>query len=33
LGTPYISVVKTTGTTARDVQMDFSGVSFNNTVR
>lgn len=33
LATPYISVVKTTGTTARDVQVDFSGVSFNNTVR
>jgi hypothetical protein len=33
LGTPYISVVKTTGTTARDVQMDFSGLSFNSSVR
>jgi hypothetical protein len=33
LATPYIGIVKTTGTTARDVQVDFSGVSFNNTVR
>jgi hypothetical protein len=33
LGTPWISVVKTTGTTARDVQMDFSGLSFNSSVR
>jgi hypothetical protein len=33
LGTPYIGIVKTTGTTARDVQMDFSGLSFNSGVR
>ena len=33
LATPWISIVKTSGTTARDVQMDFSGFSFNTSVR
>jgi hypothetical protein len=33
LGTPWLAVVKTTGTTGAEAKIDFTGVSFNNTVR